>query len=55
MKEDFTLFGYEEIVDLQPKNKARTAKVQLNGCQLRFEDYLLHCIPFEQEISNIIG
>ena len=31
MAEDYTLFGYEEIVELLPKNKARTAKAQLNG------------------------
>ena len=29
MKEDFTLFGYEESAELLPQNKARTAKVHL--------------------------
>ena len=28
---DFTLFRYEEIAELLPKNIARTAKVQVNG------------------------
>ena len=43
MAENFVRFACEkEIVEIQPTNIARTEKIQLDGWQLLFEEYLLN-------------